>query len=55
MKQKSLQIFKESKTQYLKLIIIFIILVYFIFSYFTMINYIELLVILRVNENKSSH
>jgi hypothetical protein len=52
MKQKSLELYNNPKTRYLKLIIIFIVLAYFYFSYFSMINYMELIVILRINENK---
>jgi hypothetical protein len=55
MKQKSLELYNNSKIHYLIWIIIFIILVYFFFSYFSMINYIELIVILRINENKITH
>jgi hypothetical protein len=55
MKQKSLELYNNSKTHYLKLIIIFIILAYFFFSYFSMINYMELIVILRINENKNTN
>jgi hypothetical protein len=49
MKQKSLELYNNSKIHYLIWIIIFIILVYFFFSYFSMINEIEGLVVLKVN------
>lgn len=38
----------------LKRIIFFIVIIYFLISYFNMINEIELLIVLKVNDNKNN-
>jgi hypothetical protein len=40
--------------QNIKIIIFLIVVIYFLISYFNMINEIELLVVLKVNDNKNN-
>lgn len=54
MKQESLELYNKSKFQYLKWIILSIVLSYFLMSYFNMINEIELLIVLKVKNSESN-
>lgn len=54
MKQKSLEFYNKSKIQYLKWIILSIVIMYFLISYSNMINEIELLIVLKVKNSENN-